>query len=123
MDDCHCVVHQTFAGLLQSNVTCLKCGNVSSAYDPMLDISLDLLQPEKKKKQITQLLPGDNTGKLGNSLPASSDKRESPNSDQHQSFFAARRAREANSLTDCLDRYTECHVHDAKNLRLKKNSN
>lgn len=114
MDDCHCVVHQTFAGLLQSNVTCLKCGNVSSAYDPMLDISLDLLQPEKKKKQITQLLPGDNTGKHGNSLPAAGEKREPPNSDQHQSFFAARRAREANSLTDCLDRYTEYHVHGAK---------
>ncbi|KAI9285198.1 hypothetical protein BC943DRAFT_51018 [Umbelopsis sp. AD052] len=107
MDDCHCVVHQTFAGLLQSNVTCLKCGNVSSAYDPMLDISLDLLPPEKKKKQITQPLPGDNTGKLGNPLLTSKDKQASSNSDQHQSFFAARRAREANSLTDCLDRYTK----------------
>jgi ubiquitin carboxyl-terminal hydrolase 22/27/51 len=107
IDDCHCVVHQTFAGLLQSNVTCLKCGNVSSAYDPMLDISLDLLPSEKKKKQLPQPTSGDNAGKQSNPVLNPSEKRESPNSEQHQSFFAARRAREANSLTDCLDRYAE----------------
>ncbi|KAJ2957325.1 hypothetical protein NQZ79_g6951 [Umbelopsis isabellina] len=106
MDNCDCVVHQTFAGVLQSNVTCLKCGNVSSAYDPMLDISLDLLPAEKKKKQQLSVA-NDNIGKLSNTLSSTNDKRETPNSESHQSFSAARRAREPNSLADCLDRYTK----------------
>lgn len=105
MDDCRCVVHQTFAGLLQSNVTCLKCGNVSSAYDPMLDISLDLLPAEKKKKQhlLSTVVDG-GIGKQTNPQLPTNDKRDVPSSDPTQSFFAARRARESNSLTDCLDR-------------------
>ncbi|KAI9490836.1 hypothetical protein BDB00DRAFT_768242 [Zychaea mexicana] len=48
--NCTCIVHRTFAGLLQSNVTCLKCGNVTSTVDPMLDISLSLRSVDKKKK-------------------------------------------------------------------------
>lgn len=32
----------TFSGLLQSDVRCGSCGGVTSAFDPMLDISLDL---------------------------------------------------------------------------------
>ncbi|KAG2183561.1 hypothetical protein INT43_006567 [Umbelopsis isabellina] len=106
MDNCHCVVHQTFAGVLQSNVTCLKCGNVSSAYDPMLDISLDLLPAEKKKKQQLSVA-NDNLGKSTNTLSSTNDKRETHDSESNQSFFAARRAREPNSLADCLDRYTK----------------
>ncbi|CAO3646302.1 unnamed protein product [Cunninghamella blakesleeana] len=50
MADCQCIVHKTFAGLLQSNVTCSKCGNTTTARDPMLDISLGLRPIEKKKK-------------------------------------------------------------------------
>jgi ubiquitin carboxyl-terminal hydrolase 22/27/51 len=103
MDNCDCVVHQTFAGVLQSNVTCLKCGNVSSAYDPMLDISLDLLPSEKKKKHQIGLA-NDNLGKLSKTSPSANDKREVPNSESNQPFFAARRTREPNSLADCLDR-------------------
>ncbi|KAJ1958265.1 hypothetical protein IWQ62_004926, partial [Dispira parvispora] len=40
--ECPCIIHQTFAGQLQSTVTCLSCGHIAVAYDPMLDISLDL---------------------------------------------------------------------------------
>jgi ubiquitin carboxyl-terminal hydrolase 22/27/51 len=40
--DCKCIVHKTFGGLLQSDVTCLECGTVSSANDPILDISIDI---------------------------------------------------------------------------------
>ncbi|KAI9304263.1 hypothetical protein BJ944DRAFT_288758 [Cunninghamella echinulata] len=50
MVDCQCIVHKTFAGLLQSNVTCSKCGNTTTTRDPMLDISLGLRPIEKKKK-------------------------------------------------------------------------
>ncbi|KAI0926169.1 hypothetical protein AcW1_008405 [Taiwanofungus camphoratus] len=39
---CMCIVHSTFAGLLQSDVKCERCGNVTTATDPMLDISLEL---------------------------------------------------------------------------------
>ncbi|KAI9312326.1 hypothetical protein BX666DRAFT_1866253 [Dichotomocladium elegans] len=50
MSNCTCIVHKTFAGLLQSNVTCLRCSNVTTTFDPMLDISLGLRPAEKRKK-------------------------------------------------------------------------
>ncbi|KAL4074742.1 hypothetical protein V8B97DRAFT_1868021 [Scleroderma yunnanense] len=49
---CNCIVHQTFAGLLQSEVTCERCKNVTRTVDPMLDISLELRDPGTEK-QIT----------------------------------------------------------------------
>ncbi|KAK9767113.1 hypothetical protein K7432_003339 [Basidiobolus ranarum] len=48
--DCRCIVHQTFAGVLQSDVTCQKCGNITTAYDPVLDVSLDVKATTRKKK-------------------------------------------------------------------------
>jgi len=39
---CNCIIHSAFAGQLQSDVTCQRCGNVTSTVDPMLDISLEL---------------------------------------------------------------------------------
>ncbi|KAJ7070002.1 hypothetical protein C8F01DRAFT_977061 [Mycena amicta] len=39
---CNCVVHSTFQGLLQSDVVCERCGNVTTTVDPMLDVSLEL---------------------------------------------------------------------------------
>ncbi|KAF7424547.1 hypothetical protein PC9H_009854 [Pleurotus ostreatus] len=39
---CNCIIHSTFAGQLQSDVRCERCGNVTSTIDPMLDISLEL---------------------------------------------------------------------------------
>ncbi|KAJ3085850.1 Ubiquitin carboxyl-terminal hydrolase 51 [Quaeritorhiza haematococci] len=40
--NCRCIIHQIFGGVLQSDVTCLKCGNVTSANDPILDLSVDV---------------------------------------------------------------------------------
>ncbi|KAI8350654.1 hypothetical protein B0O80DRAFT_123514 [Mortierella sp. GBAus27b] len=74
---CNCVIHKTFAGLLQSDVTCLNCANVTSVADPILDISLDL-RPTKRGKSGTNKNRG-----------SSDDKNEGPH-----------------SLSDCLDRYT-----------------
>lgn len=78
MVNCECIVHKTFAGVLQSNVTCLRCGNVTTTFDPMLDISLGLRPAEKKKKTTTSSISG-----------------QSP---------TARRSKQANTLVDCLDR-------------------
>jgi ubiquitin carboxyl-terminal hydrolase 22/27/51 len=39
---CNCIIHSTFQGSLQSDVKCEKCGNVTTAVDPLLDISLEL---------------------------------------------------------------------------------
>ncbi|ORY03622.1 cysteine proteinase [Basidiobolus meristosporus CBS 931.73] len=47
---CRCIIHQTFAGILQSDVTCQRCGNVTTAYDPVLDVSLDVKATARKKK-------------------------------------------------------------------------
>ncbi|KAI8320888.1 cysteine proteinase [Martensiomyces pterosporus] len=50
LNPCPCLIHQAFAGVLQSTVTCSKCGNVTHAHDPMLDISLDIpIRPPAKK--------------------------------------------------------------------------
>lgn len=40
--NCHCIVHQLFAGVLQSDLTCGSCGHVAETLDPFLDVSLDL---------------------------------------------------------------------------------
>lgn len=40
---CKCPVHISFTGVLQSDVTCLSCGNVNASFDPFIDISLDIL--------------------------------------------------------------------------------
>lgn len=40
---CRCPVHSSFTGVLQSDVTCLACGNVNASFDPFIDVSLDIL--------------------------------------------------------------------------------
>lgn len=40
---CKCPVHSSFTGVLQSDVTCLSCGNVNASFDPFIDVSLDIL--------------------------------------------------------------------------------
>ncbi|KAG8832639.1 Vacuolar morphogenesis protein 6 [Serendipita sp. 399] len=47
---CTCVVHQVFAGQLQSEVKCGKCGHVNPTVDPMLDISLELKDIQNGQK-------------------------------------------------------------------------
>ncbi|KAG0175128.1 hypothetical protein DFQ30_000611 [Apophysomyces sp. BC1015] len=90
MVDCNCIVHKTFSGLLQSSVTCLRCGNVTTTCDPMLDISLGL-RAEKRKKLAAQPAKGGGKGeeKQTESAPP-----------------IGRRLKQGNTLTDCLDRYT-----------------
>ncbi|GAB7356371.1 hypothetical protein MBLNU459_g7155t1 [Dothideomycetes sp. NU459] len=54
-EDCACIIHRTFCGLLRSTVQCSKCKNVTAATDPFMDLSLDLRSPggaPKKKKAL-----------------------------------------------------------------------
>lgn len=38
-------MQRAFGGLLRSDVTCRACGHTSTAFDPFLDLSLDLPPP------------------------------------------------------------------------------
>ena len=105
--NCACIIHTTFAGLLQSNVTCLRCRNVTTTCDPMLDISLGLRPVEKKKKQLSVNGSGNsnqtsNSKLLGGSTPSSLplDK----NGRRFSSDDSARASKQGNTLLDCLDR-------------------
>lgn len=134
MVDCQCIVHKTFAGVLQSNVTCSMCGNVTTTHDPMLDISLGLRPMEKKKRvnnNNTLASPKQQQQQNG----ASTTKGGGNDSVVHDLFAnsisqvpngsspvtpnvaatpgptapATRRSstRQGNTLVDCLDRYTQ----------------
>lgn len=46
--DCTCIIHRVFYGKLQSDVTCEVCKNVTTAEDPVMDLSLDLRLKNKK---------------------------------------------------------------------------
>ncbi|XP_010541550.1 PREDICTED: ubiquitin carboxyl-terminal hydrolase 22 [Tarenaya hassleriana] len=41
-EECQCITHRAFSGLLSSDVTCTSCGSTSTTYDPFVDISLTL---------------------------------------------------------------------------------
>lgn len=41
--ECKCIIDRLFTGQLQSDLTCTKCGRISTKLDPYWDISLELL--------------------------------------------------------------------------------
>ena len=47
-------------GQLRSDVTCLSCGNVTTALDPMLDISLELKNIKKKISKVNSEADSEN---------------------------------------------------------------
>lgn len=109
LSNCDCIIHTTFAGLLQSNVTCLRCRNVTTTCDPMLDISLGL-RPVERKKKITQTnsnssssnsATNGNNKLLGGSTSSSIDK----NGRRFSHDDSTRGSKQGNTLLDCLDRY------------------
>lgn len=91
LSNCDCIIHTTFAGLLQSNVTCLRCRNVTTTCDPMLDISLGLRPVEKKKRNVSH--------KLSNGAPAFDKNGRRVSNDD-----SLRGNKQGNTLLDCLDR-------------------
>lgn len=66
---CPCVVHRTFAGQLQSDVTCQRCGKVNTTRDPMLDLSLDV-RPESMRRRDAGILGNNLKTKMVNGKPA-----------------------------------------------------
>ncbi|KAF2758253.1 ubiquitin carboxyl-terminal hydrolase 2 [Pseudovirgaria hyperparasitica] len=48
-EDCSCIIHKTFYGQLQSTVRCDKCKNITTALDPVMDLSLDIRDVKKRK--------------------------------------------------------------------------
>ncbi|KAG0128448.1 hypothetical protein HOY82DRAFT_621803 [Tuber indicum] len=48
-EQCKCIIHRAFYGKLQSDVTCEGCQNVTTAVDPVMDLSLDLRKKDKRK--------------------------------------------------------------------------
>lgn len=41
-DKCECIIHRVFTGGLQSDLTCTRCGAVSTTIEPFRDISVDI---------------------------------------------------------------------------------
>lgn len=58
---CKCPVHSSFTGVLQSDVTCLSCGNVNASFDPFIDISLDIIGSSSKESNFMILDPNTST--------------------------------------------------------------
>ena len=77
-EDCTCVIHQTFCGIMRSTVACSKCKTINSAYDPFIDLSLDVKSTGPKKKK----------------------------SKEANGASAAPPAGQTIDLTECLDRFT-----------------
>jgi ubiquitin carboxyl-terminal hydrolase 22/27/51 len=50
-EECPCVIHQVFCGIMRSTVQCSKCKNTNSAFDPFIDLSLDVKSTAPKKKK------------------------------------------------------------------------
>ncbi|KAN0065630.1 hypothetical protein ACQY0O_000759 [Thecaphora frezii] len=95
---CPCVVHRTFSGQLQSDVTCQRCGKVNSTRDPMLDLSLDVRPDSARKKD----------GTFDASAEATSKKNKTKKLSVHDKKLAAAEregTEEEQHLTVCLQRY------------------
>ncbi|GAC99043.1 ubiquitin carboxyl-terminal hydrolase [Pseudozyma hubeiensis SY62] len=92
---CPCVVHRTFAGQLQSDVTCQRCGKVNTTRDPMLDLSLDV-RPESMRRKDANSLAGssnNNKPKWNNGKPTAVNGNGTVDGEEEQ------------HLTICLQRY------------------
>lgn len=96
-DDCECIVHQTFGGLLKSTVTCSSCKNTTTAVDPFMDLSLDIRSTAiSAKKQKLKLANGNTASKPADTNTAPMD------------------------LTECLDRFTSTETLSSDSYNCRK---
>lgn len=54
--NCNCIVHELFAGVLQSDLTCPHCHHKAETYDPFLDLSLDIVHHGQYMTSLTECL-------------------------------------------------------------------
>jgi len=110
-EECPCIIHKTFCGVLQSTVTCSKCKNVTTAKDAFMDLSLEVKQsvPKKKDNKISMT--------SGNKKDKEKDKHDKENDsgkDKDKSTInlatSAPSSASVMALTDCLDRFTSIEV-------------
>lgn len=92
-DNCDCIVHQTFSGLLKSTVTCPSCKTTTTTLDPFMDLSLDIRSTAISfKKQKLKLA----NGTTGAKETAPMD------------------------LTECLDRFTSAEILSSDSYHCRK---
>lgn len=111
---CDCIVHQTFAGILKSTVTCSACKNTTATYDPFVDLSLDIkttssASASKKKKP----LPNGNS----NGTPSTSNSDLSTSLTSHLDRFTAPETLSSDSY-HCV----KCNSAQTASKRLKLSS-
>ncbi|EDV27900.1 uncharacterized protein TRIADDRAFT_52906 [Trichoplax adhaerens] len=87
-NNCRCIVHQIFAGNMQSDVTCQKCGNTSTTIDPFFDISMDIGSLENERCDLSSASTVYETG-----------------------------ANSSVTLLNCLDRFTHAETLDHAKLK------
>ena len=92
------MIDRIFTGRLQSDVRCLKCGNISTTIDPFSDISLEL-----RKKMVSNgqnnVVNGNSTGSTNPNTPGPSNSNTiSPTDTTHQKKF---------TLEECLIDFTK----------------
>lgn len=92
-DNCDCIVHQTFGGLLKSTVTCSSCKNTTTALDPFMDLSLDIRNTATiAKKQKVKMTNGAAVAKDGSPM----------------------------DLAECLDRFTSTETLSSDSYHCRK---
>lgn len=98
---CPCVVHRTFAGVLQSDVTCQRCGWTSTAHDPFLDLSLDIRT--NRARAMSLVIDPDTQD-----FTKKKNKKHKDSASKDKALLDALNktgADEEQSLTDCMRRY------------------
>jgi ubiquitin carboxyl-terminal hydrolase 22/27/51 len=98
---CPCVVHRTFAGVLQSNVTCQRCERTSTAYDPFLDLSLDIRTNRARAMSLVVDVDSHDTSNK------KKNKKHKDHTAKDKSLLDSlhNSAEEEQTLTDCMKRY------------------
>ncbi|KAG8630335.1 hypothetical protein KVT40_001954 [Elsinoe batatas] len=105
-EDCQCIIHRTFCGVLQSTVTCSKCKNVTTAKDPFMDLSLDVKIPGQGKKK--------------NNTISMTTGKEDKKKDKDKDKANANDEKPSMSLLECFDRFTSAESLPATDYTCRK---
>lgn len=107
-EDCACVIHQTFCGIMRSTVTCSKCRTVNAAYDPFIDLSLDM-KTATTGATTTTTTTTTTTKKKNGDNSATANSKANGNTPATQSS----KTPQTIELSECLDRFTSPEILQA----------